>query len=150
MDDSDGRRELPVLFTVLASPAPSGPGPGDMSKSSNNVPAPPENQPSAALLFFTGVAGAVGREILRWRRLSGRRRTDLFRKPKYFAISAIQILLGGAIALIFGNVVSVAWSYVIGFVSGAGLEEIVRRAMMLKVWTPPVPHGPTEANVDDS
>lgn len=34
--------------------------------------------------------------------------------------------------------------YPVAFVSGAALEEPIRLAMRLKVWTPAVAHGPAE------
>jgi hypothetical protein len=99
-------------------------------------------------LFASGILGAVTREFFRWRRLSKRRRADLFRKPQYLVISAVQVVLGGFAAMIFGPVVSRTWQLPVSFVCGAGLEELIRRATMLQVWTPSVPHGGRPAAKD--
>jgi hypothetical protein len=96
---------------------------------------------SLGWLFAAGVLGAATREFFRWRRLSKRRRADLFRKPQYFLISMVQMILGGLAAMIFGPVVPFTWQLPVSFVCGAGLEELIRRATMLQVWTPVVPHG---------
>jgi hypothetical protein len=149
--DAEGSHEFPVLFTVISQPSSStGANATDSSAGvAQNATSAQElssnSQSALAILFLSGVVGALGREILRWRRLSSRRRADLFRKPKYLAISAVQVILGGAVAVIFGRLASDPWTYVIGFVSGAGLEELVRRAMKLQVWTPPVAHGAGES-----
>lgn len=153
--ETDGARELPVLLTVTPQPSNSAGSAATTSAGSGTAPnsaaeqkgPSDDGQPVLPLLFLSGVVGALGREILRWRRLSNRKRADLFRKPKYLTISVVQIILGGAVAMIFGRLVSDPWTYIIGFVSGAGLEELVRRAMMLEVWTPPVAHGDTDLEV---
>lgn len=92
-------------------------------------------------MFVSGMIGGLAREFFRWKRLSVRKRADLFRHPQYFAISALQVALAGSVAMIFGPVVSGAWEFPVGFVAGVGLEELVRRAALLEVWTPSVPHG---------
>jgi hypothetical protein len=101
-------------------------------------------------MFLSGVIGALAREVQRWRRLTNRKRADKFRKIKYFMISLVQILIGGSLAVIFAQFADVPLCYAIGFVAGAGQEELVRRAMMLKIWTPSVDHGPAEEQDPDS
>ncbi len=145
----------PALFVVTGS-APSAPtsapiqssAPATQTGSLPPMPAPdPTPRPPWQLLFLSGVIGALAREVQRWRRLTNRRRADKFRKMKYFIISLVQISIGGSLAVIFAQFADAPWCYPIGFVAGAGQEELLRRAMMLKIWTPSVDHGP-EAEPD--
>jgi hypothetical protein len=93
-------------------------------------------------ICLAGVVGALGREIMRWKALTERKRADLFRKPLYIGITVIQLGVAAVAALIFSQLVDGHWKYPVAFVSGAGLEELIRRASMLKMWTPAVPLGP--------
>ena len=95
-------------------------------------------------ICLAGVVGALGREVMRWKALTERKRADLFRKPLYIGITVIQLGVAAVAALIFSQLVDGHWKYPIAFVSGAGLEELIRRASMLKIWTPAVPLGPVD------
>ena len=140
---------LPVLFTVTPPPPPPPPPKVDTGDDGGGVgtgggtgdtDSPPADR-SRGAMFAAGVLGALTREFFRWRRLSKRNRADLFRKPQYVAISVVQMALGGAAATIFGPLVPYGWQLAVSYVCGAGLEELIRRASMLEVWTPSVPHG---------
>ena len=147
---------LPSIF--IAQPTPGAAGlfkpatpvaQQQPQRSGEKIPPPQgpkqdEQSYPALWICLAGVVGGMGRELMRWKSLSDRKRADLFRKPQYFVISLIQLGLAASVALIFTQVVSGNWKYVVAFVSGAGLEELIRLAMKLEIWTPAVPHGSEE------
>jgi hypothetical protein len=141
----------PIVPTpALAKEAATGTSIPGVASAGSQQPSNTSNRNASLWLFVAGMIGAVGREVFRWRRLSNQRRADLFKRPQYVLISAVQVVLGGAVAMIFGPVVSGSWQFPVGFVAGAGLEELIKRAARLEIWTPSVPHGPQTAGRDDS
>ena len=92
-------------------------------------------------VIISALVGGFLREIVRWKRLSDRKRQDLYVRPAYLAISVIEILLGIWVAILFAGLVAQTFKPIIAFVAGVGVEEVVRRAAKLKVWIPSVPLG---------
>ena len=95
------------------------------------------------LCFFVGILGGFLREFMRWKRLANAKRQQLYLKPRYLLISAVELCAGGLVALVFVHL-SPARSFdlPISFVAGAAVEFIVRQAARGSMWIPKVPHGP--------
>ena len=108
----------------------------------------PATNASASSLTLLGLGGfgAFLKEFFRWRTLADRKRTDLFLKPEFILFSCLFIASGAVVGLIFGS-----WSasgpmgpgmgHIVAWVAGVGIEEIVRRAAKLQIWTPSVAQG---------
>lgn len=97
---------------------------------------------NAALLFLCGLLGAVAFEVIRWRKLEQADESGAFVKPLFVCLSAAFVLAGGGAGLIFGQLVPAgALQLATAFVGGAGLEELVKRAARLKIWSPDVHLG---------
>jgi hypothetical protein len=115
---------------------------GEVQSQPAAIKAPPKT-PNYWLCFAVGLFGGLCREFLRWKRLAGSKRHDLYLKPQFYAISLGEMTLGALLALVFVNLSPVrATDLPISFVAGAGFEFIVQLAMKGKMWTPRgVPQG---------
>ena len=87
------------------------------------------------LIFGTGVAGAVAREVFRWRTLYLAGRLDKYLKPTYIIIAAIIVVLAGVSALVFAPFLTsdIQVQLPIAFVIGAGFELLVQLAARLQM-----------------
>jgi hypothetical protein len=113
---------------------------------STTATSPQQNVPSPLVLYGLGAFGAFLKEFFRWRKISERRRFDLFFKPAYLFFSAVFIASGGLVGELFGSwsasgPMGVGMGHVVAWVAGVGLEEVVKRAAQLRIWTPAVAHG---------
>jgi hypothetical protein len=130
-----GLVKLP-LPTKLVAPTQSTQSPGTQ---------PPGSPASVAgfVFFLVGALGGFLREFIRWKRLANAKRQDLYLKPRYLAISAVELCAAGFVALIFVNLSPTkSLDLPVCFVAGAAVELIVRQAARGSIWTPKVPHGP--------
>lgn len=82
---------------------------------------------SPVLLFLSGVFGWGAREVLRWRRLVRAGRHKNYLKAKYLILSAAEVVLAGAVALIFAPILNPQpfKVYGYGFGLGAGSETLI-------------------------
>jgi hypothetical protein len=105
--------------------------------------------PAVYWIALAGFLGGLGREIIRWQRLIERNRDDLYKKPRFLILSILLLGVGAGVAVIFVQLVTLStFAYPVAFICGAGVEEIVRQAARLEIWTPPVPQSDPE--FDDS
>ena len=108
---------------------------------------------STVAIFVSGMAGALSREVFRWRTLYVAGRMAKYLHPLYLGIAAVIIVLGGTVSLIFAPLLPIPNSQLpAAFVIGAGLELIVQQAAKLKM--PKVPMGPesneaAQASIED-
>lgn len=117
----------------------------DDREESMSDPAPSDNLPWVGWIAAAGVVGGLAREVIRWRRLIEDKRADLYMRPKYLILSIVILGVSGCVAIIFVQLVPTGpFVYPVAFVCGAGVEEIVRQAAKLEVWTPPVPQKSIE------
>ena len=109
--------------------------------------------PGSLTLLGLGGFGAFLKEFFRWRALALRKRTVLFLKPEFIFFSCIFIACGAVVGLIFGSwsargPMGVGFGHIVAWVAGVGIEELVRRAAKLKIWTPSVAQGqPAEGSL---
>jgi hypothetical protein len=132
-----------VTVHVLEAPPPTPTVPTDNQLTYSVDKNPP---PSNLMLLGLGAFGAFLKEFLRWRTLAVHKRTDLFLTPGFIFFSALFIACGAVVGLIFGSwtasgPVGVGMAHIVAWVAGVGIEELVRRAAKLQIWTPPVAMG---------
>lgn len=159
VSDSPRRAVLYSFRSSMPGPPPQTPSPAGKNDSdpsgkndSNSFGKDPTEEEKRFVLLATfgaGFIGAFSRECLRWRRLMVRKRSRFYRQPKYFVISGALVVSGSLAAVFMCARLPMHLQPPIGFLVGAGFEELVRRASRLEIWTPSVAHGSEGQSQDD-